>query len=763
VGDPVRVEYFLWEEPGRLVTREAEFELVAIVPARAVDQDYVPPHRGISDAPTLDAWDPPFPIDLSRIRPADEAYWDQYRTAPKAFVPLEAGQRLWGSRFGNLTSVRFDVLEGQPVDQTSRDFRARLDSKIDPQAFGMAVSDVRGAALAASQGATDFGEYFLYFSFFLVVSALVLAALFFKLGVEQRVREIGLLRAVGLEARTIRRLLTAEALALALIGALIGAAGAVGYAWLVIVGLRTIWVDAVGTTSLTLHVSPGSLIAGALGGVLAATACTWWTLRGLGKISERSLLAGETTSAYPAGLTSRGDIRPTSLLAAAACGALAVALAALGALDVVSRAAAFFGAGVLMLVAGLFAVAHACLVRPRHVLSGRGWRPIARLGFRNAAGRPGRSVLAIGVIASAAFLLISVDAFRRGEHIGDDIHSGVGGYDLMVESLLPVAQDLNSAEARLDLNLAELEGSSTAAFRLRPGDDASCLNLYVPQSPRILGAPVQFIDQGRFAFRDSLAETDEERANPWRLLQKPLEEDVIPVAADATSMTYVLKRQLGDDIAIDVGGREVRLRLVAALADSLFQRELVMAEDQFRRLFPDREGYQVWLIDAPAGTAPVLSDAIENALADHGADVVSTAARLAEFHRVENTYLSTFQTLGGLGLLLGTLGLGAVLLRNALERRRELALLGAVGYRRRHFLLMLAAESASLLLAGLAVGGAAAALAVAPALYDSGARLPVSATGLVLLALVFVAGLLSTLVAARVATRAPLLQALRSE
>jgi ABC-type antimicrobial peptide transport system permease subunit len=104
-----------------------------------------------------------------------------------------------------------------------------------------------------------------------------------------------------------------------------------------------------------------------------------------------------------------------------------------------------------------------------------------------------------------------------------------------------------------------------------------------------------------------------------------------------------------------------------------------------------------------------------------------------------------------------------VLLRNALERRRELALLGAVGYRRRHFLLLLAAESASLLLAGLAVGGAAAALAVAPALYDSGARLPVSATGLVLLALVFVAGLLSTLVAARVATRAPLLQALRSE
>ena len=51
--------------------------------------------------------------------------------------------------------------------------------------------------LDASGGATDFGEYFTYFSFFLVVSALMLAALFFKLGVEQRAREVGLLRAVG--------------------------------------------------------------------------------------------------------------------------------------------------------------------------------------------------------------------------------------------------------------------------------------------------------------------------------------------------------------------------------------------------------------------------------------------------------------------------------------------------------------------------------------------------------------------------------------
>ena len=70
----------------------------------------------------------------------------------------------------------------------------------------------------------------------------------------------------------------------------------------------------------------------------------------------------------------------------------------------------------------------------------------------------------------------------------------------------------------------------------------------------------------------------------------------------------------------------------------------------------------------------------ERELAEFGVDAVGTAERLAAFHRVENTYLSTFQALGGLGLLLGTFGLAAVMFRNVLERRRELALLRAVGY-----------------------------------------------------------------------------------
>ena len=269
-------------------------------------------------------------------------------------------------------------------------------------------------------------------------------------------------------------------------------------------------------------------------------------------------------------------------------------------------------------------------------------------------------------------------------------------------------------------------------FRLRPGDDASCLNLYQPRNPRILGASDKFIGSNRFVFQQSLAVSPEERANPWLLLNRQMDDGTIPVIADANSINYVLHLKLGDELVLDDGA--IRLRVVAALADSVFQSELLMSEKNFVRLFPSQQGYRFFLIDAPEKDSQAVAVALEDRLSDFGFDVVSTSDRLANFHRVENTYLSTFQMLGGLGLLLGTLGMAAVLLRNMLERRRELALLRAVGYNASHFTIMVVAENALLLFLGLATGALCAMLAIAPVFFERGGRLPNISLGLFLIA-----------------------------
>lgn len=769
VGDPVALEYYVWQDTGRLATESADFRVAAIVPIAAGDRDMAPAYPGITDSPTIVDWDPPFPLDLRRIQRRDEEYWNAYRTIPKAFVDFETGRRLWRSRHGGVTSIRIAPPPGRSLDEARQEYESRLRADIDPLGAGLAVRDVRAEGVAAASGATDFGAYFVYFSFFLVVSALLLAVLFFKLGVDQRAREIGLLRAVGFSPGALRRVFLAEGFLLSIIGSIVGIAGAVGYAALLIAALRTWWVDAIGTRALTLHISAASLLAGAAGVVIAALACIWWTLRGLGRLSERELLAGQLVVAGDRAAASSGRVYVRIGVALAVAGAALISGASV---DFIAPAGAFFWAGALLLAAGLCfsgALFRRELFRRRggEGVGGdswrRGWPSVSRLGLRNTTYRPARSVLSIAVIASATFILMAVDAFRRDGGVDAATRSsGTGGYALFVETLVPVAHDPNTEEGRQALNLMGLEGATIEPFRLLPGDDASCLNLYVPTRPRMLGASDAFIEQGRFVFQDSLAVTDEDRANPWRLLQLPEGGGVVPVVVDANSLTYVLHKRLGDTLTIPFGDREVTLRFVAVLRDSLFQSELVMSQASFIQSFPDQQGYQVFLVDSQDSPGD-LAVRVEDALTDVGGDATATAERLAAFHRVENTYLSTFQTLGGLGLLLGTVGLGAVMLRNVIERRRELAMLGALGFRRGHFMLMAAAETVLLLAGGLGVGAICAAVAIAPTVVERGGRLPISAAGLLVVFAVFLTGLLSSLAATRLVSRAPVLQSLRTE
>ncbi len=773
-GAPVTLEYYLWQEGGRLTTATAEFQLAGIVPIQglAADRNLVPEYPGITGSESLSDWDPPFPIDLARVRDRDEEYWDQFRATPKAFIPLAKGQELWSSRFGRLTSLRLQLAPtGAPLDATLDAYRSNLRAALDPAQAGLALYAAREEGLKASQGATNFGEYFLYFSFFLVVSALMLAALFFKLGVEQRLRELGILRAVGFHAARIRTLFLVEGVVLATIGSVLGLLGALLYGKLMMLGLTTWWVGAVGTTLLNLHVSPTTLALGGAGGVLAALGCVYWTLRRLASASPRSLLTGTALTDTQSRRASARTRRPYTLVAAVVSTVAATALLLSSALGVVGQVAGFFGGGALLLIA-LLCYQSVWLRRgKRRLLGGSGWWTVARLGFRNVAHRPVRSVLCIALIASAAFIIVAVESFRRdGRDSTLDKKSGGGGYPLLAESALPLVHDPNTPEGREALNLntgqdaAALDAVRFARFRLRPGDDASCLNLYQPRNPRVLAPTEDFVQSNRFSFQNSLARTNEEQENPWLLLNSEQDGGAVPVVADANSLSYVLHLKLGDELTLEhEGGSPVRLRIVGALSDSIFQSELLMSEKNFLRLFPEQEGFRFFLLDLPQPeTAATMTKALETQLSDFGFDVTPTAERLAQFHRVENTFISTFQMLGALGLALGTLGMAAVLLRNVLERRRELALLRAVGYNARHFALMTVAENALLLLCGLLTGTACALLAISPVFFSRGGQLPNFSIGLLLFS-VLISGLLASLVATAAALRSPLIPALRSE
>jgi putative ABC transport system permease protein len=762
-GDPVEIDYYVWLEEGKLVTRTARFRYAGIASLPGgIDTTLAPEIPGVTEARSISAWDPPFPLDLSRIRREDEEYWNKYRATPKAFVTLAKGEELWQTRFGKLTAVRISVPNGMDPNSIRERFLRSFSGLLNPEQAGFSVVSVREQGLAAAQGSTDFGEYFVYFSFFLIAAAILLSSLFFKLMIEQRVREIGTLRAAGFSLRDLRRIFLCEGLVISVLGSLLGLLGSIIYGWLMVFGLRTWWIDAVGTRHIDLYVSWESLAVGAAAGILVSFGTIAWTLRDLNRNSPRLAMAGVLESAPI-------QKRRARWLAAASALAflMALLLIAGSATGTVSQLEGFFGAGFLLLVALLCAIARRLRrARPRQV-QGTGYPAYLRLGFRNAMHRPGRSLVCVALIASATFIIVSMEAFRQdslNEPAG--ARSGTGGFSLIAESSLPIINDLNSPEGREELGISEeipnLGQTTFVSFRERAGDDASCLNLYKPQEPTILGVPDPFISAGKFSFRESMASSPEQKLNPWLLLES-MKGDAIPAIADANTIQYILHLSVGADLTVRGSkGNPLRLRLVAALKDSIFQGKILISESHFLRLFPEQEGRRFFLLDTPRDQAASLIKPLRERLADWGLDIELSSKRLSAYHRVENAYLSTFQSLGALGLILGTIGLAAILLRNVLERRGEIALLRAVGYRRKILSGIILAENALLIVCGLASGAVCALLAVTPAMIARGSSFPVAMIGQVLLIVLF-AGLFASLLALIAAFRSPLLAALHSE
>ncbi len=749
-GESVSLAYYVVGPGSTLETASAEFRLagIAAMAGAALDRDYAPTYKGMTDQVRIASWDPPFPVDLRLIGPRDEEYWDRYRAAPKAFISLSRAKRLWANRFGQLTSIR--IVPRASAASVDR-FRAALASRLDPADFGLALQPVKENGLQAASGATDFSSLFLGFSMFLIASAAILVALLFRLGVERRAREIGTLLATGHTPGFVRRMLLAEGAMLAAGGCLLGVPGAVAYAALMLHGLSTWWSGAVGGSFLELYWRPVDLLVGASSALALMLASIWLSVRKLTRLSPHALLSGNVgPPARLAGRRRRGlRLRRIAVGAGLAAAALIAVSAGGGS---ASRLAAFFGAGTLSLVAALAAF------RARLLAGSRSATPVsglARLGFRNGGRNPTRSMLSTALVACACFMIVTV-AMNHQDVTGAEpsVDSGDGGFRWVADADGPLFQD-----AIDDAFLSNSAPMQVFPMRVRSGEDASCLNLYKPTSPTLASAPPSLIERGGFRFQQTLAETEAEKENPWILLDKDFG-GAIPVFGDANSTTWILHLAPGDELEVeDASGRSRRLVLAGVLSRSIFQSELLLSEARFLELFSDHSGYQKLLVETDdEGAAAVLEDAF----ADQGLDAIRTADRLAGFLVVENTYLSTFRTLGGLGLLLGTLGLAVVMARTALDRRGELALLEAVGFAPRSISRLLFAENAQLLVYGTGAGSAAALIAVAPHLASGSASppwLPLAAT----LGTVVALGLLAGAAAARLSLRSPLLQNLRRD
>jgi putative ABC transport system permease protein len=771
-GSLLTLKYYVLGPLRKLVETNSVFRVQSIIPMDnpAVTPDLMPAFPGLAEAGSCRDWDPGIPIDLNRIRKQDEAYWDRYRGTPKAFVTLPAARRMWANRYGSLTAIRFPDTNATSRPAISkangtapnsspmaRSWEPMIRALITPELMGMQLLPIRASGLQSSQATVDFGQLFLGLSFFLIASALMLTALLFVFSLEQRTEEMGTLKSLGYRSTHIGLMLMREAALVVGFGVVGGLVVGIGYAQLLLEGLSSIWQGAVGGTGVDFYLSPTTALMGVITTVILVLA----VLAAVMRQKLRRTVVELHQSILNAPRKSRATRR---LLAALVCLAIAAIALFWGRPDRgVDAAGIFFGAGAALLLGMLLLVDCSWFYleqsRPRVLVR---W---SRVALQNCTRRRGRSLAAASILACGTFLVISVAANRHDPtREADRRDRGTGGFALYGESTLPILLDLNSPEGRKQYALDEpkFNGISYVSLRVRAGDDASCLNLNRAQQPRVLGVDPQELNRRKsFSFQRLDARIDP--AAPWLGLDLALGTNEIPAVVDDTVLTWGLGKKLGDAISYqDDQGRELNLRVVGTLANSILQGSMIISQAAFVARFPSISGARVFLVDMPVSSNDDLSRNLTSALQDWGVEFTPAARRLADFNQVELTYLSIFGMLGGLGILLGAAGMGIMVMRNVLERRGELAILRAVGFSRGSLRQLLVYEHGYILIAGTVCGAVAALLAVAPAIRTAGSDMPWLWLGIVI-AGSLINGLFWTILASALSTQGDLLPALREE
>lgn len=776
VGDEVSLDYYRLSPNGGLEEAQVKLRIETIddIADWKAERQLWPSFPGLTDVDTCRAWDVGMPMEEEALKDeANEAYWQQHGPTPKLRVPLTVGQKLWGNRYGHVTAASLPV-----TTHTPESIEKALQNAVAPSDVGLPIRNVAADAQAAAENAMDFGQLFFGMSFFLVAGALLLSALLTAFGIQQRRREMGLLTAVGFTRAQITRQLVVESGIVMSLGAVTGTAFSAVYSRLLLELVNDRWRGALAGTRILYRSTVTSYASGFLAitlmGVFAAALVVTVAL---GR-RPLSLLRSSGLEGSPSSLKKQVSWTlwiGSSLLTAGAVIAIISILRTPDAL-----AGPFFAVGGLLLAGAAFVTRY---VLGRLVLRNRPPGSLPGLAIGGMTARPGRTTVVFALTATGCFLVFAVAGMTRNVSAGlANRNSGTGGFELFGESAIPIRPErtVDDPGGRFFGTFSGDQDFGFVPMKVRDGDDASCLNLNAAREPQILALDPSLLK------RLSAFERQRHGKSVWDLLNpdtvgKPTKQErgepnsrrdriVIPaLAGDIDTAAWGLRLRThpekGDVIQYTNSlGQAVHVKLVGRLPHRLtvFQGRLLVSVEDFARAFPGEDGFRAFLFDVPAGEKTEWAKRLRAEYGRSGLDLQFSSDRLEAFYRIEETYLRIFLVLGGIGVILGTVGLGIVALRNILERRAEFGLLQASGFPRPRICGLITLESLAAMAAGIGVGVIASATAIAPGLFTGATRPP-------LWPMIWIGvgislnGLLWSVVAASWVLRLPLVASLRSE
>jgi ABC-type antimicrobial peptide transport system permease subunit len=746
-GDTLSISWFKPDEAGRLETDSMKFIVSHVAGSEGVwgDSKLMPEFPGIAGSASCSQWDAGIAIDMNLIRDKDEEYWNEYRGTPKAFISYEQGLRIWGNNFGPATAIRFDPgISGSEVESA-------LTGSLDPSLSGFMVSDVQREAVRAASSSVDFSSLFISLGIFIIISSLILFYLVISYYFDSKKDEIGIFDSLGFSTKRIRILLLSETLITALTGIIPGVFAGGLFNILMIGSLNSVWVGAVQTDTLTAWFDGLSLVTGFSVTLLTAVTVLLIKIRSFtktrseGKAGSRVIRSGKPGLWY------------VLLLLTVSLVMLFISIFKSEKDTILS-----FTAGTVLFVSLILLIRYSYLARKDSWKKNKaGIRLVSdSYYFHNVSHATAPVIfLATGIFAIVITGINRLDINQNTMKPG----SGTGGFLLWSETAIPFRGDLREKRVKDDLDLAEegLDDIEIVQLWKSEGDDASCLNLNFIAAPPVLGVdPDEFSSRGAFSAASVMRGVDSD--DPWKVLKDDPNDNIIFGIADQTVLEWGLKIKTGDTLFIrSENGQPLGIVIASGLKSSVFQGNVIIGLDNFRKYFPSAGGSSIMLIDGDETKMDEILEVLDNRLSPYGFKGEPASKRLASFFEVTNTYLEVFTILGGFGVVLGIFGMGFILLRNFRARKKDFALMSAVGYSEKKIRRQIAAEQVRMIIYGTLTGLLSGLAATSSSITGSSGTSFI--TLLIVIPSVIITGILVTFISASAVKASSLISDLRKE
>lgn len=600
-------------------------------------------------------------------------------------------------------------------------------------------------------------EIFLAIGAFAVIAGVLLLVNVFVMLAQERRAQLGIMRAVGMPRQELIRSFFLEGSFYAGVAALLGAAAGIGVGAGIIELAKGLSVGAGATLDLRFSFDAASIAGGAALGLLIALTTALATsvrisrlniIRAIRELPEPSrrtpallrmalgaigtLLGAAITAAAVAVDAGAALLIGPAILAASLVALLSpflgrrlavtvpgLLLALWGIVAPTLRTDAFRDADVVVFVLqGLVITGAAVVVLARNQdavgrlvrrLSGGTASPAARLGLAYPLARPFRTTMTMAMYALIVFTLVLVSLVSQvvsGQpHVFADAESG--DYDVLVTSSptnpLPVdaARGLEEVELVAPLRHAELN----IEFRA-PGHAEFRRWFASGYDRRFLAADPPALDRW-------FPELPTQRSVWQHVLDDP----------SAMIVGSQFLQQGGSAQTVDVGavvdvrdpvtGERSERTIAGIMQGGLAFSGALMSDDSLRSLLGPRAPVtRLYVAVAPQADPADVAAQLEQQHIPHGVEARTFRAIVEDRQQQNRQFMRILQGYLVLGLLVGTAGLGVIMVRAVRERRQEIGVLRSIGLQRptveRSFMLEAGFIALQGIIIGTLLGGATA-------------------------------------------------------